>query len=170
MFTLVSASFSCEVISNTTSSDDSNSTQSNDESIPTEVADDPTGDNSGTPITTATLKYYSEELADLEAIAAKENKLILLFFSADWCRPCKEYKEVTFEEANNKAYLMDHFLLKYLDVETDFEGIELNTTYEVKSLPTLVFINGKGQEVNRIVGHLSGYSFLKKLQEIKSDN
>jgi len=114
------------------------------------------------------LVFYTTELVELQKKAVDEKKIVMLFFSASWCNPCKVYKEETFLEQDNKAFLQANYFIKYLDVDTDYEGIELNAKYNVKNLPTLVFLNEKGEEFQRIVGHIAGYSFLKKITEIKA--
>ena len=151
-----------EGVEQTTPSDEVGDTVDNPEKLPDDVVD--------TVESTLKIEYFLSPLSEIIDAAIKDDKLIMLFFSAEWCKPCKVYKSVTFEEPDTKTYLVDNYIIKYLDVETDFDGIEFHTKYKVKNLPTLVFLNHKGEEVNRIVGHLSGYSFLRNITEIREAN
>ncbi|MBM3323966.1 thioredoxin [candidate division WOR-3 bacterium] len=67
-------------------------------------------------------------------------------FWATWCPPCKELKPIV--EALEKEY-EGRVEVKSIDVD---QNKELAAKYDVKAIPTLVFLDGAGNEVSRIVG------------------
>ena len=70
----------------------------------------------------------------------------LLYFSAAWCGPCKvlgpKIQQLQSEGLN----------IQKVDVDQDQA---LSAQYSVRSVPTLVKINGSGNEVGRLVGNQS---------------
>ena len=52
-----------------------------------------------------------------------------------------------------------------IDAEKDY-GVELVKKYTVSAYPTIVFLNDKGGEIDRIVGYLPPDKFLKELKRI----
>ena len=67
-------------------------------------------------------------------------------FWAIWCGPCKELKPTI--EALEKEYA-GKIEIKSINVD---ENKELAQKFEVKAIPTLVFLDAKGNELSRIVG------------------
>lgn len=65
----------------------------------------------------------------------------VLKFSADWCVPCRNYKSI-FTEVSN---LFPNIIFQEVDVET-VETADLTSKYNIKSVPTTVFINCNSQE------------------------
>lgn len=65
----------------------------------------------------------------------------ILKFYAPWCAPCKTLSKMM--EQN----LIDH---ESVNIEEDVEGI--SEKYNVKGLPTLVFIDESGNEAGRLTG------------------
>ena len=67
-------------------------------------------------------------------------------FWATWCPPCKELKPTI--EALEKEY---EGKIEIRSINVD-ENKELAQKFEVKAIPTLVFLDAKGNELSRIVG------------------
>lgn len=67
-------------------------------------------------------------------------------FWATWCPPCKELKPTI--EALEKEY-EGKIEIKSINVD---ENKDLAQKFEVKAIPTLVFLDAKGNELSRIVG------------------
>jgi thioredoxin 1 len=67
----------------------------------------------------------------------------VLYFTADWCNPCKKVKPVVEEinrETNNKFQL--------IDVDSEMELVK---RFEIRSVPTFILLED-GKEIQRITG------------------
>ncbi len=70
-------------------------------------------------------------------------------FWATWCPPCKEMKPTI--EALEKEY-EGKIEIKSIDTDQDKD---LAQKFKVEAIPTLVFLDAKGNELSRIVGLVS---------------
>lgn len=68
----------------------------------------------------------------------------ILYFTADWCNPCKKVKPIV-EELNK-----DSADVKFQMVDVDSE-IELAKTFGILSIPTFIVIEF-GKEIKRATG------------------
>lgn len=96
-----------------------------------------------------------------EGLAAGQGKPALYEFGSKYCIPCKEMKEVM---AALKASHGDQveFRMVYVDDEKPMFG-----EYKIVAIPTQVFLNPEGKEVDRHLGALSKEEVIKKLKELK---
>jgi thioredoxin 1 len=76
----------------------------------------------------------------------QSGKPLVIDFWATWCGPCKRVAPIIEELATEYA---DRVNIGKCDVEEDED---LAMEFRVSSIPTIVFINAKGEVVNRIVG------------------
>jgi thiol:disulfide interchange protein DsbD len=84
---------------------------------------------------------YSDEVL---IQAQKESKPVMLDFYAEWCAACHELAEKTFS-TNEFKDLSKQFLLVKFDATEDNEQIRaVLQKYDVKGLPTVIFINRNG--------------------------
>ena len=67
-------------------------------------------------------------------------------FWATWCGPCKEMKPTI--EALEKEYA-GRIEIRSIDVD---QNKDLAQKFKVEAIPTLVFLDAKGNELSRIVG------------------
>ena len=111
---------------------------------------------------------YSEEILQ-EAQNLK--KPVVIDFYATWCSPCRELEEVTFHDAALvKEAESDYVMVK---VDLTKAGNRLNERllreYDVKGVPTVVFLdrNGKEKRNLRLVDYLPADQFLARMAEIK---
>ena len=75
------------------------------------------------------------------------------YFSATWCGPCKAFKPIMNEIAN------EGYSVEFIDVA---QSQELAAKYGVRSVPTTIIEEG-GTEVNRFVGSIPKQQVLQKL-------
>jgi thiol-disulfide isomerase/thioredoxin len=88
-----------------------------------------------------------------EYINDNHHKNIIIDFGASWCNPCNEFKPIF--TATEKDFSDVLFLTA--DVNT---MDELASDYDIKSLPTIVFIK-EGNEVGRFSGKKTAPEFKK---------
>lgn len=91
--------------------------------------------------------------------AKKENKKVLIFFSADWCTVCTKMKAETLSSTKVKEAL-NNFI--FLEFNTDSEK-ELVEKYNVQSIPSYFLIDGNEKVLNNQEGYLNEAKFLNWL-------
>jgi thioredoxin 1 len=67
----------------------------------------------------------------------------ILYFTADWCGPCKKVRPIV-EEINKES--IEKFMI--IDVDTE---IDLAKSHNVSSVPTFILFEA-GKEVKRSIG------------------
>ena len=67
----------------------------------------------------------------------------VLYFTADWCNPCKKVKPIV-EEMNKDS------ITKFQMIDVDSE-MELTKKFEIRSVPTFILIKN-GTEIKRTTG------------------
>ncbi|MGD1006532.1 MAG: cytochrome c biogenesis protein CcdA [Ignavibacteriaceae bacterium] len=92
---------------------------------------------------------------------------MIIDFYADWCIPCKELDASTFTDPkvisaakSFKVFKAD--MTKSLSAEVE----ALRNKYNIAGVPTVLIIDSKGKEVNRITGYIDAHEFLKILEEV----
>jgi len=93
--------------------------------------------------------------------AAAPGKPALYEFGAKYCIPCKEMKEVMAALKTSHGDQVE-FRMIYVD-----EGKPMFGEYKIMAIPTQVFLDASGKEVDRHLGALSKEEVLKKLKELK---
>ena len=68
----------------------------------------------------------------------------ILYFTADWCSPCKKTRPIV--EELNREQIMAKFFIIDVDIE-----LEMAQDFEVKSVPTFVVIKDN-KEIHRVTG------------------
>jgi thiol:disulfide interchange protein DsbD len=106
---------------------------------------------SGGPDKTPWQHYSPQVLRQAQA----ENRPVALFFTADWCNPCKKLKAQTLPDPG-----VQNLLSNFVAVKADFtsdpgpEAQNLMRQHRVRGVPTIIFLDGRGNEIreSRLVG------------------
>lgn len=100
--------------------------------------------------------------------ASRQNKVIVLYFGAEWCGPCKELKRRL--ESDEAKEEMPDLSICYIDIDED-DNYDITHIYKVNSLPTQIFVQLKDTQivdVKRIIG-LDWTKFIMNYEEMKSN-
>ena len=107
--------------------------------------------------------------AELQQVLAENNKsLVMLDLYADWCVACKEFEKETFSDPSVQKAFSDMLLLQVDMTKNSEENRALMTKYKVLGLPTILFFNRDGKEIegSRVNGFMPPVEFLQWIQKI----
>jgi len=103
---------------------------------------------------------YSEQYLSK---ANEEGKPIMIDFYADWCIPCKELDKFTFADPRVIKLSREFIMLKADLTKSGKEEVQqLKNRYNIKGVPTLVFLSSEQNEIpgSRVVGFINAEKFV----------
>jgi thioredoxin 1 len=99
--------------------------------------------------------------AQAQGAAPATGKPALYEFGAGYCASCKDMAKVMAELTTTHSDQVE-FRMVYVDMEKP-----LFEQYKIMLIPTQVFLDASGKEVDRHIGALTKEEVLKKLKELK---
>ena len=107
--------------------------------------------------------------AELQQALVENNKsLVMIDLYADWCVACKEFEKETFSDPSVQKAFGDMLLLQVDMTKNSEENRALMTKYKVLGLPTILFFNRDGKEIegSRVNGFMPPVEFLQWIEKI----
>jgi len=103
--------------------------------------------------------------------AAQSGTPVIIDFAADWCIPCKELDKFTFSDPDVMNAAGDFTMLKADLTQNSAPEVQaLKEEYDIRGVPTIVFIDGNGQEISQL--RLSGFEppekFIQRMEKVSS--
>jgi thioredoxin-related protein len=111
------------------------------------------------------------------ALAAKENKPLIVDFYTDWCSWCKVMDQKTYEQHQVRDMLKSGFVLAKYNPEKDgafdYRGKsitpkEFSTLVGVSGYPTTAFLKADGTKIDAVAGYIEFSRFLEMLRFVDS--
>lgn len=96
-----------------------------------------------------------------QAPSSQPGKPAVYEFGAKNCLPCLQMQKIMAELKQSHGHLVE-FRMVYADEQRD-----LFAQYKIMLIPTQVFLDANGKELDRHIGALSKEELLKKLNELK---
>ena len=91
-------------------------------------------------------------------IINNQNMIIMLYFGTNWCQPCKKLK--TRLESEDTKIEMPNLSYCYIDIDSEVNN-EITKIYNIKLLPTIIFIKLDNDLLINILGRIDGYDWIK---------
>lgn len=93
----------------------------------------------------------SEKFSDVLDMAAAQDKLVYLDVNASWCTPCKLMQRDVYTNKEVGSFFNTNFINYIVDIDKK-EGPDLKLIFDIKVIPTLLWLDGKGRVVHRHEG------------------
>ena len=103
------------------------------------------------------------DFAAAQEKAKASGKLVMIDFAAEWCGPCKMLDRTTWKDEGVISAVTEKAVAVRVDVD---ENRELAAQFRIRSIPTIIFIDGEGKEVSRLIGYRDAEGFLKEFQKL----
>jgi thiol:disulfide interchange protein DsbD len=102
-------------------------------------------------------KPFSED-----ALTEISGRGVIIDFYADWCIPCKELDAITFSDSKVIAISKEFETYKADMTKSLSPEVEsLRERFKIIGVPTVLILNSKGEEVERITGFVNAKEFYK---------
>lgn len=95
-------------------------------------------------------------------ISKASGKIVFADVFATWCPPCKKLEKETFIHSEFKKIAASFILLK-VDVD---KNKEFAKRYGVRGVPTMLFLNAKGEALHQIVGFRSAERLVPEMKNM----
>ena len=106
---------------------------------------------------------WQPTLENARRVAAQSNRLVLMYFCADWCQPCREMEQDVFGQPAAAA-----------DLQKNFVPVKVNVSYfpataqqyGVTLLPTTVVVTPQGQALDTLRGRFEASQYVARLNQV----
>lgn len=105
-----------------------------------------------------TASTYAEAV-QMAKDSKEANQLILVYFKADWCGPCKTMKSQVLPSKEIQEQ-MKKYILVFVDADKDEDVVK---KFKVAGLPYYVIINAKEENIKSGIGYKNVAAFSKWL-------
>jgi thiol:disulfide interchange protein DsbD len=113
---------------------------------------------------------YSQNVFSKAIVSGKP---IIIDFYADWCTPCRQLEEKTFHDKDVVRESEKFNMIKVdLTKEANPEVLHLLQKYDVKGVPTVLFLTPDGQELKelQVVDYIPATEFLPRMKSALGGN
>lgn len=107
------------------------------------------------------INFTQASFEEVLAKARKEGKSVFVDCYTSWCGPCKRMTAMVFPDSRVGEFFNAQFVCAKWDMEKD-EGFEIASRFNIKAYPTLLFLDGNGNEISRHVGMLNPDDLIEK--------
>lgn len=108
--------------------------------------------------------FEETPLEDVLAKAGKAGKLVFVDTYTGWCAPCKMMDKKVFILKEVGDFFNKNFVNTKIDIEKG-KGIELAKKFEIRAVPTYLFLDGEGNLIYRTSGYQEAEAFIEKIEQ-----
>ena len=110
------------------------------------------------------IDFKKGSVADVLAMAKAENKLVMVDVMTDWCKWCIELDNKVYAKKDVSDFANANQINYKIDAEKG-EGIDFAKKYKIQGFPSILFLDGDGNEVDRVYGYVPAKDFMEMMQD-----
>jgi thioredoxin-related protein len=110
------------------------------------------------------IKFEKSSLSEVLEKAKSENKVLMVDVLTDWCKWCIELDNKVYADREVADFGNANQVNFKIDAEKG-EGIEFAKKFKINGYPTVLFLDGNGNEIDRIYGYYPKKEFFTMMQD-----
>jgi thioredoxin-related protein len=95
--------------------------------------------------------------------AKQENKPVLLYFWATWCKFCRKLNTEVFPDPEVNSLLRERFVLVAINID---QNKEIPQKYGVQYPPAEIFVDADGNVITKVMGYTPKENFLRYINTV----
>ncbi|SEK46662.1 Thioredoxin-like domain-containing protein [Aquimarina amphilecti] len=104
-------------------------------------------------------------VSNQESLINNSNKYAIVFFTAEWCSPCRIMKREVFADQKVEEMINSKYRAIMIDIDNP-ETKDIVNQYKAYATPTTLLIDPNGKVIEHIVGKIEKDKFLQMLLNI----
>ncbi len=96
--------------------------------------------------------------------AERENKLLILEFTAKWCMPCRHMEKNVFSNKDVQNFSQQYAIIYQIDID---ENKNLKEEFNIEVLPTIILMQSNGTVLSRREESFNAESFMAWIEKNK---
>lgn len=96
--------------------------------------------------------------------AQLDGKSMMIYFTAEWCKPCKKMERESFSTSEVSNLINGNFVPYKFDIDKEANGKSVADQFLIDAYPTIVFIDKSGNESGRIIGYRSKDELVRNIK------
>lgn len=108
---------------------------------------------------------WAANMVSASELANDSDKNMLLFFTGEWCSPCRIMKREVFADKEVMKAINSHVVPVMIDVD-DPNAADLLKQYNVGGTPITIFTDPQGNVLDYAVGKIGKTKFLEMLENL----
>jgi tetratricopeptide (TPR) repeat protein len=110
----------------------------------------------------AQIKFIKGSLTEVMQKAKAEHKVLMVDVLTDWCKWCVELDNKVYSNPKVAEFANANQINYKMDAEKG-EGVEFAKKYKIKGYPTVLFLDGDGNEIDRVYGYYPAKDFYEMM-------
>jgi protein disulfide-isomerase len=108
---------------------------------------------------------WKDNLESAQKLANNSDKNIMIFFTAEWCSPCRIMKREVFADHEVKKAIDSKVVSLEINIDNP-NARALVKQYNIGATPTTIFIDPEGKVIDYAVGKVGKIKFLEMLNSL----
>lgn len=109
---------------------------------------------------------WADDMAEAQVLAKDSDKNMMLFFTGEWCVPCRIVKREVFADNNVAKSINSKIVPVMIDVD-DPNAKEIVKRYQAGVTPIIIFTDHQGEVLDYAVGKIGKTKFLEMLNNFE---
>jgi len=110
----------------------------------------------------AQINFINGSLSEVMQKAKAEHKVLMVDVLTDWCKWCVELDNKVYSNPKVAEFANANQINYKIDAEKD-EGVEFAKKYKINGYPTVLFLDGDGNEIDRVYGYYPAKDFYEMM-------
>ncbi len=115
-------------------------------------------------LTFSQINFQKGSLSDMLAAAKSQNKVLMVDVMTDWCKWCIELDNKVYARKDIGDFANANQVNYKIDAEKG-EGVDFAKKFKIAGYPTIMFLDGDGNEIDRIYGYVPAKDFMEMMSD-----